>query len=204
MNNDVDDITYALSRLRMESTSVDEKLACLELIRNNIDEIDIANSLVKTGGITELLEYIRKPNHELRPQSIYIVAEMAQNNVFCQNYFLTEKMIPIITSTMNDTNEELARGSIYAISSLVQNFLPGLQEFLRINGLTTLLSCLGSKHGSVYIKAAYLIGSLSSNNKSIKGKFLLIRNQFFILCFLLSRSCKKRKGSPYFIYQSGG
>lgn len=174
MNNDVDDITYALSRLRMESTSVEEKLACLELIRNNIDEIDIANSLVKTGGIADLLEYIRKPNHELRPQSIYIVAEMAQNNVFCQNYFLTEKIIPLITSTMNDSNEDLARGSIYAISSLVQNFLPGLQEFLRINGLTTLLSCLDSKHGSVYIKAAYLIGSLSSNNKSIKGKLFCI------------------------------
>lgn len=174
MNNDVDDITYALARLRMESTNVEEKLACLELIRNNIDEIDIANSFVKTGGITELLEYIRKPIHALRPQSIYIVAEMAQNNVFCQNYFLTEKMIPIITSTMNDSNEDLARGSIYAISSLVQNFLPALQEFLRINGLNTLLSCLNSNHGSVYIKAAYLIGSLSSNNKSVKGKFLFI------------------------------
>lgn len=174
INNDVDDITYALSRLRMESTSVEEKLACLDLIRNNIDEIDIANSFVKTGGISDLLEYIRKPNHELRSPSIYIVAEMAQNNVFCQKYFLTEKMIPLITSTMNDPDEDLARGSIYAISSLIQNFLPALMEFVRIKGLIMLLSCLSSSHGSVYIKAAYLIGSLSSNNKSIKGKLILL------------------------------
>ncbi|KAH8405412.1 hypothetical protein KR222_011470, partial [Zaprionus bogoriensis] len=165
-----DDISFALAKLKIESTSVAEKLECLSLIQNSIYDIDMANSFVKTGGIAEVLQYIRDPDVDLRPQSIHIVAEMAQNNIFCQNYFLNEKLIAVIASTMNDSDEDLARGSIYAISSLVQNFSPGLVEFLRINGLNTLLSCLSSTHASVYIKAAYLIGSLSSSDKSIKDR----------------------------------
>ncbi|XP_034481428.1 hsp70-binding protein 1 [Drosophila innubila] len=168
MTMKVDDVQYALANLKNESVSTAEKLECLDIIRDNIDDIDAANSFVKTGGITTLLEYIRKPNSDLRPQSIYIVAEMSQNNEFCQNYFVNEKIIPVLTSTMNDADEDLARGSIYAISSLIQNFPAGLKEFLRTKGTQTLLSCLSSTHVTVYIKSAFLIASLSSNDSSFR------------------------------------
>ncbi|KAH8307350.1 hypothetical protein KR044_010451, partial [Drosophila immigrans] len=168
MSMTVDDVQYALANLKNDSISTAEKLECLDIIRDNIDDIDAANSFVKVGGITTLLTYIRTPNRDLRPQSIYIVAEMAQNNEFCQNYFLNEKLIPLLTSTMNDSDEDLARGSIYAVSSLVQNFPAGLKEFLRTNGVQKLLSCLGSNHSTVYIKAAYLIATLSSNENSFR------------------------------------
>jgi len=164
-----DDVQYALANLKNESVSTAEKLECLDIIRDNIDDIDAANSFVKVGGIATLLEYIRLPNRDLRPQSIYIVAEMAQNNEFCQNYFLSEKIIPVITSTMNDADEDLARGSIYAISSIIQNFPAGLKAFLQTKGIQTLLACLNSTHTSVYIKAAFLIASLSSNDSSFRG-----------------------------------
>lgn len=168
MTMKADDVQYALANLKNESVSTAEKLECLDIIRDNIDDIDAANSFVKVGGISTLLEYIRLPNRDLRPQSIYIVAEMAQNNEFCQNYFLSEKIIPVLTSTMNDADEDLARGSIYAISSLIQNFPAGLKEFLQSKGTQTLLACLNSTHTSVYIKAAFLIATLSSNDNLIR------------------------------------
>ncbi|KAL7732109.1 hypothetical protein ACLKA6_010240 [Drosophila palustris] len=168
MTMKVDEVQYAMANLKNESVSIAEKLECLDIIRDNIDDIDAANSFVKTGGITTLLEYIRSPNRDLRPQSIYIVAEMAQNNEFCQNYFVNEKIIPVLTSTMNDADEDLARGSIYAISSLVQNCPLGLKEFLGTKGTQTLLSCLSSPHSTVYIKAAFLIASLTSSDGSCR------------------------------------
>ncbi|XP_062132015.1 hsp70-binding protein 1 [Drosophila sulfurigaster albostrigata] len=168
MSMTVDEVQYALAKLNNDSISTAEKLECLDIIRDNIDDIDAANSFVKVGGITTLLAYIRTPNRDLRPQSIYIVAEMAQNNEFCQNYFLNEKLIPVLTSTMNDTDEDLAKGSIYAVSSLVQNFPAGLKEFLRTNGVKQILACLSSNHSPVYIKAAFLIATLSSNDNSFR------------------------------------
>ncbi|EDW70493.2 uncharacterized protein [Drosophila virilis] len=163
-----DDFEAALLILKSHSTSLDQKLDSLDLIRDKIDDIDLANSFVKTGGIIILLQYIKSPDYNLRPQSIYIVAEMAQNNEFCQNYFYNERIIPVLTSTMNDADEHVARGSIFAISSLIQNFPPGLNEYLRINGVQQLVSCLKSTHKSVYIKAAFLIGSLSSRESSVR------------------------------------
>ncbi|KAH8406342.1 hypothetical protein KR215_011460, partial [Drosophila sulfurigaster] len=166
MSIDVDE--YALANLNNDSISTGEKLVCLKIIRDDIRDFDTANSFVKLGYITTLLSYIRTPNRDLRPLSIYIVAELAQNNEFCQNYFLNEKLIPVLTSTMNDTDEDLAKGSIYAVSSLVQNFPAGLKEFLRANGVKQILSCLSSNHSSVYIKAAFLIATLSSNDNSFR------------------------------------
>lgn len=189
MTMKVDDVQYALTNLKDESVSMAEKLECLDIIRDNIDDIDAANSFVKTGGITTILEYIRLPNCDLRPQSIYIVAEMAQNNEFCQNYFVNEKIIPVLIPTMNDADEELARGSIYAISSLIQNFPTGLKEFLQSNGIQTLLSCLSSSHVTVYIKSAFLIASLSSNDTSFRGKnFNVIQKQHIYVIIYLYRS----------------
>lgn len=178
-----DDFEAALLILKSHSTSLDQKLDSLDLIRDKIDDIDLANSFVKTGGIIILLQYIRSPDYNLRPQSIYIVAEMAQNNEFCQNYFYNERIIPVLTSTMNDADEHVARGSIFAISSLIQNFPPGLNEYLRINGVQQLVSCLKSTHKSVYIKAAFLIGSLSSRESSVRGKFYTQRLFIYNLHF---------------------
>lgn len=169
-----DDFETALLILRTDSTTIEQKIDSLDLIRDKIDDIDLANSFVKIGGAAELLRYIRTRDNNLRPQSIYIVAEMAQNNEFCQNYFYNEHIIPVLTSTMNDADEDVARGSIFAISSLIQNFPPGLKEFLSTKGIQTLVSCLNSTHKSVYIKAAFLIGSLASRENSIRGKKILI------------------------------
>ncbi|TDG50295.1 hypothetical protein AWZ03_003200 [Drosophila navojoa] len=163
-----DDLEAALLILRTESTTLEQKIDSLDLIRDKISDIDMANSFVKIGGAALLLQYIRTPDNTFRQQSIYIVAEMAQNNEFCQNYFYKEQIIPVLTTTMNDADEDVAKGSIYAVSSLIQNYPPGLKEFLGTKGIQTLVACLKSDHKSVYIKAAFLIGSLASRENSIR------------------------------------
>ncbi|EDV97388.1 GH16834, partial [Drosophila grimshawi] len=158
----------ALLILKSESTNIQQKLDSLNVIRDKIDDIDHANSLVKVGGISIILQLIKIPDYNLRPNAICIVAEMSQNNEFCQKYFYNEHLIPVLTSTMNDGDDFLGRSSIFAVSSLIQNFSPGLNEFLRINGIRSLVSCLNSKHDSVYIRAAFLIASLASNISAVR------------------------------------
>ncbi|XP_017843716.2 hsp70 nucleotide exchange factor fes1 [Drosophila busckii] len=164
--------TNAIKDLQSESTTVDKKKDSLNIIRENIDDIDLANGFVKVGGALLLIQLIKETtDSDLRSKSAYIIAEMSQNNDFCQKYFNNENIIPYLSSTINDNNENVSRSSIFAISSLIQNYEPGLNSFLEANGIEMLVLGLDSKHSTVYTKAAFLIGSLSSQKSTIKDLF---------------------------------
>ncbi|XP_068148831.1 uncharacterized protein [Drosophila tropicalis] len=166
------DLKTALVILDSNSTDLAEKIESLEIIRDQIDDIDLANSFVKLGGTNTLLRFIKESDSKLKILAIYIVAEMAQNNPFCQDTFLKENYLPHLVAYMKNADNNIAKSSIYAVSSLIRNFNPGLNQFIRINGINTLLSCLRSTQNDVYIKAAFLIGSLSSAEKSIREVFV--------------------------------
>ncbi|KAH8239241.1 hypothetical protein KR032_002279, partial [Drosophila birchii] len=162
----------ALVILNSDEASADDKLESLEVIRSHIDDIDNANSLVKLGGTTTLLRYVKDSEKELRVAALNTVAEMAQNNTFCQNAFITEKFLPALTKNLGEANEDIVRSSIYAISSLIRNFQPGYEEFKHIKGIKSLIPCLKSSNSNIYIKAAFLIASLSSRDKKVRNDFV--------------------------------
>ncbi|KAH8257041.1 hypothetical protein KR038_001760, partial [Drosophila bunnanda] len=162
----------ALVILNSDEATADDKLESLDVIRSHIDDIDNANSLVKLGGTTTLLRYVKDSESEIRVSALNTVAEMAQNNTFCQNALITEKFLPALTKNLNEANEDIVRSSIYAISSLIRNFPPGYKEFKHINGIKALVPCLKSPNSNVYIKAAFLIASLSSRDKDVRDDFV--------------------------------
>ncbi|XP_017136310.1 hsp70 nucleotide exchange factor fes1 [Drosophila miranda] len=168
------DFKTALEILDSPETSTEEKKESLNHLRSHIDDIDLANSLAKMGGTKTLIRYITMPEEDLQALSINIVAEMAQNNIFCQDIFTKEKFLPALTRNLSEGNENanIVRCSIYAISSIIRSFQPGMNEFKRINGIKALLPCLKSSNSDVYIKAAFLIASLSSLDKSLRDAFL--------------------------------
>ncbi|XP_022227696.2 hsp70 nucleotide exchange factor fes1 [Drosophila obscura] len=166
------DFKTALEILDSLETSIEEKEESLNHLRSHIDDIDLANSLAKMGGTKTLIRYITVPEKELQALSINIVAEMAQNNIFCQDIFTKEKFLPALARNLSEANENIVRCSIYAISSIIRSFQPGMNEFKRINGVKALLPCLKSSNSDVYIKAAFLIASLCSLDKSLRDAFL--------------------------------
>lgn len=159
----------ALVILNSDEATADDKLESLDVIRSHIDDIDNANSLVKLGGTSTLLRYIKDSENEIRVSALNTVAEMAQNNIFCQDALINEKFLPVLTKNLSEANEDIVRSSIYAISSLIRNFQPGYNEFKRIKGIKALVPCLKSANSNVYIKAAFLIASLSSRDKAVRG-----------------------------------
>ncbi|XP_030375399.1 hsp70 nucleotide exchange factor FES1 [Scaptodrosophila lebanonensis] len=170
----IQEFEKAVAVLENQSSTKSERLDSLNVIRSYIDDLDLANNFVKFGGTTTILRYTKDSEKDLQALSNDIIAEMSQNNPYCQNHFLNENIIPQLLIKLNDPDEELSRSSIYAISSLIRNFEPGLKEFLRVDGIQVLVSCLRSPITKVYIKSAFLISSLASQNESIKED--LIKN----------------------------
>ncbi|XP_017003515.2 uncharacterized protein [Drosophila takahashii] len=163
----------ALVILNSEEASTDDQIESFDVIRSHIDDIDNAISLVKLGGTTTLLRYITSDaDSEVRALALNTVAEVGQNNVFCQNALVEDKILPVLIKNLSDSDQNIVRCSLYAISSLVRNFLPGYNEFKRIKGIRALIPCLKSTNLSVYVKAAFLIASLTSVDQAIRDDFV--------------------------------
>lgn len=169
------ELKAALIVLEDGESSLDEKKDSFEVIRSHIDDLDNANSLVKLGGNKAILRCIKdEADSDLRISAIETVAEMSQNNIFCQNAFINDKFLPELVKNLSNNNENIVRSSVYAISSLIRNFEPGYKEFKRVKGIKALVPCLKSSNTNLYIKAAFLIASLTSRDKSVRGTNLVL------------------------------
>ncbi|XP_016967143.1 uncharacterized protein LOC108035896 [Drosophila biarmipes] len=163
----------ALFILDSPQASTDDQIESLDVIRSHIDDIDNAISLVKLGGTATLLRYIAPGvDNEVRSSALNTVAEVAQNNVFCQNALVNDKFLPVLLKNLSDADQNIVRCSLYAISTLIRNFEPGYIEFKRINGISALIGCLKIANVNVFVKAAFLIASLSSADQSVRDDFL--------------------------------
>jgi len=178
----------ALFILDSPQASTDDQIESLDVIRSHIDDIDNAISLVKLGGTATLLRYITTGvDNEIRSAALNTVAEVAQNNVFCQNALVNDKFLPVLLNNLSDTDQNIVRCSLYAISTLIRNFEPGYLEFKRIQGISALITCLKIANVNVYVKAAFLIASLSSIDQSVKGMWeSLLNSSIFVKSLPLS------------------
>uniref|UniRef100_A0A1B0BYY6 Nucleotide exchange factor Fes1 domain-containing protein n=1 Tax=Glossina palpalis gambiensis TaxID=67801 RepID=A0A1B0BYY6_9MUSC len=166
----MEELSQAISVLEDNSTSNAQKSNALNLIRDHIDNIDFANSFVKLGGTNILIECLKSHDKNVRIAAINIVAEMSQNNAFCQKHFLEHNILKLLITYLND-NEDLVSSSLYAISALVRGFEPGAAELIEIGGLELVVNCLNTSFTRAFIKACFLISTLST-------EYMLVRDEF--------------------------
>lgn len=88
----VEQFRQAIAILESEDAETDRKLVAMNTIRDQIDNLDFANSFVKVGGTAILMNLLRNGEPELKINAIYIIAEMCQNNPFCQQHFVDMKV----------------------------------------------------------------------------------------------------------------
>ncbi|KAL9906491.1 hsp70-binding protein 1 isoform 1-T1 [Glossina fuscipes fuscipes] len=169
----MEELSQAISVLEDNSTSNAQKSNALNLIRDHIDNIDFANSFVKLGGTNILIECLKSHDENVRIAAINIVAEMSQNNAFCQKHFLEHNILKLLITYLND-NEDLVSSSLYAISALVRGFEPGAAELIAIGGLELVVNCLNTSFTRAFIKACFLISTLSTEYMLVRVIFLLL------------------------------
>ncbi|CAD6996945.1 unnamed protein product [Ceratitis capitata] len=147
--------------MKEESNSeVADKVAALNIVRESVDDIDFANSFVKAGGSVYLIHSLSHSDSEIKCLAAYVIAEMSQNNPFCQQYFVDAKTMPKLIKFLNEP-QEIAKSGLHAISSLLQNFEPGQKEFLDANGIDMLLACLNTNNSRMTIRVCFLIAKLA-------------------------------------------
>lgn len=154
----IEQLQNAAAVVGSESSSEEDKVNALDTILNYVDDIDTANDFCKIGGLFVLLPCLESTIPTIREKTILLMAEMAQNNPFCQKELLDGGVLPKLMNLLGDKSMEIA--AIRSISCLVRGYEPSSKEFLKIGGIECLLKCLQSENEQVVSRSSFLLRSI--------------------------------------------
>lgn len=102
--------------LRADDDSSEYEIT-LERIAEFIDNIDIANDFYKIGGFAIFQPCLNSSHSNIRWRIAEIIADLAQNNPFCQDKLLEAGVFPVLLSMVDTDPSKLVRiKALYAVS----------------------------------------------------------------------------------------
>lgn len=94
-----------------------EYLAAIETILEHVDQIDIANDFHKIGGFCVLKPCLKSVHSPIRIGACEILAEVSQNNPYCQKVVVDQNYIPLLLELLEkEQDNQVAIKILYAIS----------------------------------------------------------------------------------------
>ncbi|KAF7412340.1 hypothetical protein HZH66_001236 [Vespula vulgaris] len=149
--------------------------AALERIADFVDSIDIANDFYKIGGFSIFGPCLNSSHSSIRWRTADIIAELTQNNPFCQQRILECGLFPILLGMVDKDPSEAARiKSLYAISCIVRGQPMSLQYIDKNDGYSVLLRAMQSSVKKLQIKSAFLLSSLCNKDNSDNLKITFV------------------------------
>lgn len=170
----VEVLQKAAQILAFDTATEDEHLEALETIMEYVIDIDTAIDFCKIGGLTNLLPCLHSPYPKVRSTSASLIAELAQNNPYCQKALLDADVLPKLIELLNEP--ETATNGIHAISCLVRSYEPTLTAFIDVGGLECLIGCLQQiDQQRLIIRALFLLNSLCADFPNVRAEFIKLK-----------------------------
>ncbi|XP_015114402.1 hsp70-binding protein 1 isoform X2 [Diachasma alloeum] len=139
----------------------------LEVIAEYVDSIDIANDFYKIGGFSIFGPCLNSPHASIRWKAADIIAELTQNNPFCQNKILEMGLMPILLGMVDSDPSDQARiKSLYAVSCIVRGNALALKYMDVNDGYSVLMRALQSPVEKLQIKSAFLLSALCNKENA--------------------------------------
>ncbi|KAJ0173309.1 hypothetical protein K1T71_011485 [Dendrolimus kikuchii] len=139
-----------------------------------IDDIDVANDFYKMGGFVIFPICYGSENEEIRTLASTVLAELCQNNPFCQARALECGLLNVLLNLVNTERGEALAKCLYAISCSTREFEPSCRELVAQGGCETLAQLLQDMEPAVRTKAAFLIRYLCNTYNDAKEQFIAL------------------------------
>jgi len=155
------------------SDDLEDVEMAFEAIEDWCGNLDMANNFHKIEGFQVLKKcLLQSPHASIRANAANAVAEMAQNNPYCQVNFVQDAFLPALLDRMeNDEAEEVRIKCLYAISSIVRDCGEGMDVFLRLKGADCLLRTIqraGGDSTKLRTKACFFVASVAQENHDVR------------------------------------
>lgn len=126
-----------------EQVATEDRVAALERIEDDSENIDFAKDLYLIGGYKQLQPFIsNKTNKSIQIATCNVFKACLQNNPDCQQYALDIGLMNDAFQLMNTTDEEVLLAGLSLLSSFVRSYDNTRIEFLRLGGFTILTSLI--------------------------------------------------------------
>jgi len=159
----------------------------LEGIQYFVEDLDLANDLIKVNGFTTILKLIEHEDPEIRFWIAWIIASLTQNNSTTQLALVKLDVLNLLcTAIQKETYDPAKDKQLYALSSLLSGNQTLMDLFVdKYNGLDYLVSLTLSKIPSTQFKALWFLHKLLSsrdiNLKKLKTSNQLLPNLLHVI-----------------------
>jgi len=148
-----------------------------ECISDWVDQIDMANNFHKIGGFESLKTCLKSDYASIRSASANAIAELSQNNPYCQENFVKEDFLPMLLEMITNDRQCQVK-AMYAISCIIRECPLAQEKFLNhYNGPSIVMNAtmtIGNQgdNEKLRIKASFFISSLCQENELAKKAFI--------------------------------
>ncbi len=147
-----------------------------ECISDWVDQIDMANNFHKIGGFESLKNCLHSPHASLRSASANTIAELSQNNPYCQEHFVKDGFLPLLLeSVTKDQGQTCQVKAMYALSCIIRECPEAQEAFLnQHNGPEMIMNATMSNKSSekLKIKGCFFVSSLCEESEVAKKIFI--------------------------------
>merc|ERR1712018_440407 len=150
-----------------------------ECISDWVDQIDMANNFHKIGGFDSLKVCLKSDYASIRSASANTIAELSQNNSYCQENFVKEEFLPLLLEMITNDRQCQVK-AMYAISCIIRECPLAQEKFLNhCNGPSMVVNATMTRgngnqgnNEKLRIKASFFISSLCQENELAKKAFI--------------------------------
>ncbi|CAG9767566.1 unnamed protein product [Ceutorhynchus assimilis] len=147
----------------------------IEVILEHVDNIDIACDFHKIGGFMVLHPCLKSKNSKIRAGGCELLAELCQNNPYCQEIVLANEFVPKLIDIIekDDLNQVIIK-ALYALSAIVRNSSEGFSQFIQYNGPSIILGSLKRDCEKIITKSTFLLTNLCQSQPDFRGRLVFL------------------------------
>ncbi|XP_058448396.1 hsp70-binding protein 1 [Malaya genurostris] len=149
----------------------EDKPEAIEIIIDFVQDIDAANDFLKVGGSSIIQPGLESPNTAVCTGILRLIAELTQNNPYCQQRLLEANVLPKLIEFLSG-EAPVASQAMHAVSCMVRNHEPCLAAFIDMGGLECMLGCIQTDNEKLRIKSSFLMSNLCTEFTAVRDEFI--------------------------------
>jgi len=165
----VEQLGNGIKNLMSDSADLDTKEETLDCLEDWLGNIDMAMNFHKIGGFAALRKCLLSQHPSLRTGAAHLIAEVGQNNEYCQEKFIQEGFLQLLVDQLDGDQDEACRiKALYSISCLCRDYKPGRDAFNKMDGWSVVVRAILSDIPKLRTKGCYFLGvACTENNDTI-------------------------------------
>jgi len=181
----VEQLSNAIKILNSDSADLDDKEEVLDCLEDWICNIDLAVNFHKIGGFSSLQSCLQSPQPSLRSGACHLIAEISQNNPYCQDKFLAEGFLQLLLTQLDEDEDEGCQvKALYALSCIAREDPVSLERLSQLDGWSVLLRAMQRNSTKLRAKAGFFIRSAALVSQKVAQQMVdmgLVIQLVFIL-----------------------